>query len=124
MWCIWYADGSMVDSTQCKPADVPGYGVEVIAHPDPTEGVGNVGYVLLAGYDWYYWRTDDEEWGGAAGDSSMWELILHREPIVGVCQGRRLSLKRYHHLLDEAEKWAKAHGLPAKSALKVGERAR
>ena len=124
MWRVYYANGSTVDSTQCAPADVPGYGAEVIAQPDPTPGVGNVGYVVLAGYDWYYWRTDDEEWAGAAGDSSIWDLILHREPIIGICQGRRMSRERYHRLLHEAAEWAKAQGLPVKSALQVGEMAR
>ena len=123
-WRIFYTDGMIFDSGQGRPADAPGYGVEVIVQPDPTPGIGNVSYVCLAGYDWYYWRTDDEEWAGAAGDASIWDLILHREPIVGICQGRRVSRERYHRLLDEAAEWAKAQGLPTKNTFQVGERAR
>jgi len=123
MWRIWYADGSTYSGEGLPPDDVPGYGVEAFAQPDPTPGVGNVGYLLLAGYDWYYWRTDDKEWAGATGDTSIWDLILHREPIVCICQGRRMSRARYHRLLDEAAKWAKTQGLPVKSAFQVGERA-
>lgn len=124
IWRIFYADGSTFDSTQGAPDDAPGYGVEVIVQPDPTPGVGNVGYVVLAGYDWYARHTVDEEWFGVAGDASIWDLILHREPIVGVCQGRRMSRARYHALLDDAARWADEQGLPAKSALAVGEVAR
>lgn len=124
MWRIFYADGSTFDSAQGAPEDTPGHGVEVIVQPDPTPGVGNVGYICLAGYDWYAWHTVDKEWFGVAGDTSIWDLILHREPIVGICMGRRVSRARYHELLGEAAAWAKEQGLPAKSALQVGERAR
>lgn len=123
-WMLWYADGSTVSSEDCAPADVPGYGVEVIAQPDRTPGTGNVGYLVLAGYDWYYWRTDSKEWAGAAGDTSIWDLILHREPIVGICQGRRVQPELYQGFLDEAQAWADAAGLPRKSGFNPVERAR
>jgi hypothetical protein len=121
VWRIWYADGSTVDSTQSAPAGVPGHGLEVIVQPDSTPGIGNVGYVRLAGFDWYYWRSDDEEWGGAMGDPAIFDLILHREPIVGICQGRRISRARFEAIKAEAANWAEAQGLPVKSARRPDE---
>jgi hypothetical protein len=120
VWRIWYSDGTTVSGQGAPPDDVPGYGVEAIAQPDPTPGVGNVGYRRLGGFDWYYWRVDDQEWAGAMGDASIWDLILHREPIACVCQGRRISDVRYKAILDEAAEWARQMGLPAKSGVRPG----
>ncbi len=122
MWCLWYADGSTVDSTNCDPVCVPGYGVQVIGQPDRTPGSGNVGYTTLRGYDWFYWRLDSQEWLGCMGDASIWDLILHREPIVGVCQGRRLPDTRFAVIRAAAEEWARQMNLPAKSAFRPDER--
>lgn len=124
MWRLWYADGSTVSSEQCAPQDVPGYAVEALAQPDPTPGTGNVGYLVMAGYDWYFWRLDTEEWAGVAGDASMWDLILHREPITGICAGRIMPRARYEDILVQAQAWAKEQGLPRKSALAPVERRR
>ncbi len=116
-WRIWYSDGTTVSSEDCAPAAVPGYGVQAIAQADQTPGTGNVGHLVLAGHDWYYWRTDSEEWAG--GDQAgLFDLILHREPIVGICQGRRIPIVRYNQILKEASEV----GLPAKSGFRRGER--
>jgi hypothetical protein len=118
-WRIWYADGRSVSSDDCAPSDAPGYGVQAIAQPDRTPGTGNVGHVVLSGHDWYYWRTDSEEWAGCDGNS-IFDLILHREPITGVCQGRRIPTERYNEILHLAAEM----GLPRKSGFRpTGERA-
>ena len=72
---------------------------------------------MLAGYDFYFWRLDTEEWAGVAGDAAMWDLILHREPITGVCAGRLMPRARYEAILAQAQAWAADRGLPRKSAL-------
>lgn len=120
-WRLWYSDGSAVGSESRAPEEVPGFGLIAIAQPDRTPGTGNVGYLVVAGYDWYAWHTGDLEWFGVAGDTSIWDHILHREPIVGICQGRRVSRARYEALLAEARIWAEAQRLPVKSGRRPGE---
>lgn len=114
----------MVSGDDCAPADVPGYGLQCIAQPDHTPGIGNVGYLVLAGYDWYAWHVEAEEWFGMNGDGSLFDQILHREPITGICQGRRLPRTRYDAVLALAKAWAAEQGLPEKSGYRPGERAR
>lgn len=122
IWCIWYADGSTVSSDESEPQDVLGYGLEVIAQPDRTLGTGNVGYLVLAGYDYYYWHLEAQEWGAARSEAAMWDLILHRQPITGICAGRLMLPKsRYETLLEKAHAWAAEMGFPPKSGFQPGE---
>lgn len=123
-WRIYYGDGSTYSSEDGSPENAPGFGVQAIAHPDWTQGVGNVGYLVLAGYDWYAWQLEAEEWFGMNGEGSLFDQILHREPIVGICQGRRIPRARYDSILGEAHAWAEAQSLPAKSGFRSDERAR
>lgn len=120
-WRIWYADGSTYGSDDGPPERAPGYGVQAFAQPDRTPGVGNVGYLVLAGYDWYFWRLDSHEWAGVAGDPAIFDLILHREPITGICAGRAMPRARYHEILAAAQAWAEAQSLPRKSGRAPGE---
>lgn len=116
---LWYGDGSTYDG---PPELAPGWGLQVIGQPDRTQGTGNVGYLLLHGYDWYFWRTDTQEWMGCAGNTSILDLILAREPIVGICQGRLMPRSRYDAIVAEARAWADEMGLPRKSGTGVIER--
>ena len=121
-WRIWYADNSTISSDECEPQDVPGYGLEVIGQPDRTLGTGNVGYLVLAGYDYYFWHLEAKEWAGARSEAAMWDLILHRQPIIGICAGRlMLPRSRYDALLAQARLWAAEMGLPAKSGFQICE---
>ena len=121
LWRLWYADGSTVSSDECEPQDVLGYALEVVAQPDPTPGTGNVGYQTITG-NFVYFRTDCDLWIAAELESDVMELILAREPIVGVCRGRRLPDARFRAILAEAQEWAEAQGLPTKSGFRPGER--
>lgn len=120
-WCIFYADGSTVTSEDCAPQDVPGFGVQAIAQPDPTNGTGNVGYVVLSGHEWYYWHTEAQEWLMAENDRSLLDLKRLRRPIVGESSGERIPRARYERILALAGEWAETQELPRKSGHHWGE---
>lgn len=120
-WCIWYADGSTITSNDCAPQEVPGFGVQAIAQPDRRLGVGNVGYTVLAGTDWYYWHIEAGEWLTAENDRSLLDLRRLRRPITAESSGERIPRARYDAILAEAAAWAEAQGLPPKSGFQPGE---
>lgn len=120
-WQIWYSDGSVVSSEDCAPADVPGFSVEAIAQPDHTLGTGNVGYTVLAGFEWYYWHTEALEWLAAENDRSLLDLLRLRRPVVGIASGERIPRARYDAILAEARAWAQDKVLPRKSGFQPGE---
>lgn len=122
-WALFYDDGSVVTSDDCAPEDVPGYGVLAIAQPDKRQGddVANVGWVTLSG-DYYYWRSDSREWFRCQHEADVWDLLLHREPIVGICKGRYVPYALWSEVWKRAQAWAEAKGLPEKRYYVVGER--
>lgn len=122
VWRLWYGDGSTYSSEDGPPEIAPGWNLQVVGQPDRTAGTGNVGYLLLHGYDWYGWRLDTEEWIGVAGNTAVHDMILAREPIVGWCAGRLMPRERYQAIVAEAAAWAAEIGLPRKSGVGVIER--
>lgn len=127
-WRIWYADGGIVSSEDCRPEDIPperGYGAIAIAKPDMRAlhepGAMGQPWLILSRQNYFYWRTDDGDWFGADGITSMIDLILANEPIGRVLQGRMMPYARYFSLMDEATAWAAARGLPAKTSLSPEE---
>lgn len=120
-WAVWYATGPPITDADCFPESIPGWGVQAIAQPDRTIGTGNVGWVLLYGHEWYYWRDDVEMWFIAENDRSMFDVIRAREPVSGVSSGMRLPPHRYEEILERARAWAETAGLPHKSGFRCDE---
>jgi len=117
-WKIWHADGSTFSNLDGGPEDAPSYGVQVIAQRDGDPGASNVGRVLLHLHDWYYYRTDTEEWCG--GDLlGLLDQLLSRSPIIAVCQGRLIPKARFNEIYQAAKA---DPDFPPKSAGKRGER--
>lgn len=105
MALIFYGDGTTYDG---PPEGAPAYDVQAIVQPDGREGPGNVGAVVLAGWDWYYWRQDLGEWWGS-DLHGMLDQILSRQPVRYVCQGRHCPSDRYAEIIGDARKTARAH---------------
>lgn len=116
-WKIYYGDRSTFSSEQGDPEDAPAYNVQVIIQKDNEKGCGNIGTLHLRLHDWYYYRISENMWYG--GDlHGILDLILSREPIIAICQGRMLPKCDY----KEIEKAAMNDSdFPAKSAKKKFE---
>lgn len=100
-WKIYYSDGTY-SSDQGPPESVSPYDVQVIVQPDNNQSVGNVGCLLLRLHDWYYYRTDSKEWAG--GDlHGILDLFMAREPIVALCQGRRIPVNQFNAIYERAK---------------------
>lgn len=111
-WKIYYGDGSTFSSDDGLPNDAPSYNVQVIVQPDKTNGGGNVGRQTMHLHDWYYWRTDVQDWYG--GDlHGLLDLLLSRAPITAICQGRVIPTNQFQIILKRAKTDL---GFPNKSA--------
>lgn len=116
-WRIYYGDGSTFDSEAGGPEDAPAYDVQTIVQADNTPEPANVGRQVLRLHDWYYWRVDEGVWVG--GDlMGIIDLLLAREPIIALCQGRRIPVVRYNAIVARA---MSDPDFPRKSAGQRGE---
>lgn len=109
-WRIYYGDGSTFDSSQGEPSDAPAFNVQCIVENDP-----DVGRVILADDDWYYF---DVAWGRWLKSDlyGLLDKLLNRIQIEGVMSGR--STKSYREVLAQA---LADPDFPVKSATKSRE---
>lgn len=105
MFRIFYGDGATFTGS---PEDAPAHDVQAIVQPDQRKGTGNVGTVVLSGWDWYYWREDLGEWWGSDLHGLL-DQLLSRQPVNHVCQGRHCPSDRYREIINAAKKTAEAH---------------
>lgn len=94
LWRIYYADGSIFDSTMGEPEDAPGHGI--VAVVDRNEQLGRV---VLSGWDWMYY--DGAEWYGA-DLHGMLDRLLHRLTTRAVLQGRMVNQSQWEDIMDRA----------------------
>jgi len=100
-WRIYYGDGSTYSSNDGSPQSASPYDVQAIVQPDKEAGCANVGRLCLRLHDWYYYRTDEELWYG--GDLvGILDLLLGREPIIALCQGRMMPTNRFNEIVKIA----------------------
>ncbi len=111
-WKIFYSDSSTFDSLQGEPRDAPSYGFVCAVYADEV-----VGRVIMHGWDWYYWRTDHEQWWGS-DIHGLLDNLLHNQPITAIKQGRNIHNTEYKKI------WAlmiNDPDFPVKSGQKRGE---
>lgn len=101
-WKIYYDDGSVCCSDDGLPQSVPQFGVQAIVQKDNTPQPANVGRIILARWDYYWWRQDKSEWWGGKLDGVL-DHLLNRLPIEAVCMGRSMNTGEFRDLMQRVE---------------------
>ena len=95
-WRIYYDNGDTFDSDNGSPEDAPSFGVICIVQPNEL-----CGRTVTHGYDWYYYRTDIEEWWQSCLHGLL-DGLLHNHPICAVKQGRNAPDNVYRSIIRAA----------------------
>ncbi len=111
-WKIFYADGSVFDSSEGEPADAPKRGIICIVQNDDL-----VGREIKHGSNWYYWVENERQWWGSDRDGLL-DWAMNNLPIK---QGRNVSRRRFGEIMDMADK---DPGFPPKSGTLKGANTR
>ena len=114
-WRIYYDDDSTFDSTMGAPVDAPAFGVICIVNPHPDHG-----RVIMNGWDWYYYHSEEEGWWGA-DIHGLVDHLLHNLPFQALKQGRNAPDKDWQRILAKA---IADPDFPVKSSRSVRERPR
>ena len=96
-WKIYYADGSTFSSEDGRPEDAPGHGVLAIADKNAANTVHM--------FDWYYWRTDVEEWWGSNVHGVLYQFCKYPDITRAIKQGELVQTPQYNEVVKEAFAW-------------------
>ena len=97
LWRIYYGDGSTFSNLDGEPVDAPSFDFQCVVQPDEL-----VGRSVMAGWDWYYYRPDLNEWWGSDLPGLL-DHLLHRLPVEAVCQGRHSYNPVYSSIIKRAQ---------------------
>jgi hypothetical protein len=111
-WRIYYGDGNTYDSSMGSPENAPSRNVQCIVEHDP-----DVGRVILADDDWYYFDTAWQRWL-KSDIHGLLDKLLERPAvtITGVMSGR--SIQSYREVIAMAQA---DPDFPLKSSVKSRE---
>lgn len=94
-WRLYYGDGSVFDDSCGRPEDAPAFDVQVIRQSPVSYSRKEVVFG-----EWYYW--DGNEWR-ASDIFGVIDLLLHRKPVMALCQGRWMAKKtEWNEILEKA----------------------